>query len=105
VSEIEFVTLINPSVFSSAEEFEGLLTQIWDEIQEVIDYVKGSFYLLDPVIKSIYVLEPFISEDKEELDAILTQRIQLKDIEAKGLVKVFWCLIFSSVESSCFIKF
>ncbi|KYK35289.1 MAG: hypothetical protein AYK19_22480 [Theionarchaea archaeon DG-70-1] len=38
-SEIEFVKFINPLGFSKAEEFEGLLTEIWDEIQGVIEVI------------------------------------------------------------------
>ena len=38
-SEIEFVKFINPLGFSRAEEFEGLLEEIWGEIEEVIEVV------------------------------------------------------------------
>jgi len=38
-SEIEFVKFINPLGFSKAEEFEGLLEDIWDEVQGVIEIV------------------------------------------------------------------
>ena len=38
-SEIEFIKFINPAGFKDSEEFEGLLTQIWEELSGVIEVV------------------------------------------------------------------
>lgn len=37
ISDITFIKFINPLGFSSAREFEGLLVQIWGEIERVIE--------------------------------------------------------------------
>jgi len=37
ITEIEFVKFINPLGFSKAEEFEGLLSEIWVEVQRIIE--------------------------------------------------------------------
>ncbi|MBU7028634.1 MAG: hypothetical protein HXS48_16990 [Theionarchaea archaeon] len=38
-SEIEFVKFINSLGFTKAQEFEGLLEDIWDEVEGVIEVV------------------------------------------------------------------
>ena len=43
-SDIAFIKFINPFGFSGAGEFEGLLTQIWGEIQKAIEIISTAFH-------------------------------------------------------------